>query len=107
MFPLCYYFLDVFMDKLEKPTKFCCLSKKYLIVYNFVSRIFNISSYILMFKYFNLYKNTLMKELKNFNHENINRKININDNDKMENIEQNIFGTNLDESAIFYNLLVD
>ena len=107
MFPLFYFFLDIFIDKLERPKKFCCLNKKYLIIYNFVGRIFNISSYILMFKYFNLYKNNILKDLKKYNINNINKKININDREKMENLEQNVFAANLDDSSIFNNTLIE
>ena len=106
LFPLFYFFLDIIIDKLERPKTFCCLNKKYLIAYNFVSRIFNISSYILLFKYFNIHKNFILKEMKNYNI-NINKKININDNEVMETIEQNICSNNFENNDFFFDTLMD
>ena len=106
IFPVFYYFLDVFIDKLERPKSFCCLDKKYLIVYNFVGKIFNISSYILLFKYFSLYKNFLSKDLKKMNIININKKININDKDIMETIEKNAFDNTFEKDESLYNTLI-
>ena len=106
LFPMFYFFMDIIMDKLERPKTFCCVNKKYLIAYNFVGRIFNISSYILLFKYFNLHKNFILKELKN-NNININKKINLNDNEVMETIEQNIFSKNFENNEFFLDTLMD
>ena len=106
LFPMFYFFLDIIMDKLERPKTFCCVNKKYLIAYNFVARIFNISSYILLFKYFNIHKNFILKEMKNYNI-NINKKININDNEVMETIEQNIFSQNFENNEFFFDTLLE
>ena len=106
LFPMFYFFLDIIMDKLERPKTFCCVNKKYLIAYNFVARIFNISSYILLFKYFNIHKNFILKEMKNYNI-NINKKININDNEIMETIEQNIFSKNFENNEFFFDYLLE
>ena len=106
LFPMFYFFLDIFMDKLERPKTFCCVNKKYLIAYNFVARIFNISSYILLFKYFNIHKNFILKEMKNYNI-NINKKININDNEVMDTIEQNIFSQNFENNEFFFDTLLE
>ena len=94
LFPFFYFFLDVFIDKLDKPKTFCCLKKKYLIVYNYTLRIFNISTYILMFKFFNVYKDVVNK---NLNEININKKININDQVMMDNIEDKTFNSNYED----------
>ena len=106
LFPMFYFFLDIIMDKLERPKTFCCVNKKYLIAYNFVARIFNISSYILLFKYFNIHKNFILKEMKNYNI-NINKKINLNDNEVMETIEQNIFSQNFENNEFFFDTLLE
>ena len=83
--------MDIFIDKMEKPKAFCCLTKKYLIIYNVMLRIFNISTYILIFKYYNIYKNIIFpRELKYLNDidiDDINKKININDKEMMKNLE--------------------
>ena len=106
LFPMFYFFLDIIIDKLERPKNFCCVNKKYLIAYNFLARIFNISSYILLFKYFNIHKNFILKEMKNYNI-NINKKININDNEVMETIEQNIFSKNFENNEFFFDTLLE
>ena len=106
IFPLFYFFLDIFIEKLDKPKKFCCLNKKYLIVYNYICRIFNVSSYILLFKYFNIYRNILFKENKD-NIWDIQKKININDEEIMENVEQNALKSNYDNEDFFYQTIMN
>ena len=106
LFPLFYYFLDIFIDKLDRPKSFCCLDKKYLIVYNYMSKICNISSYILLFKYFNLYKNFILNDSKKINIININKKININDKEMMKTIERKSFDYNFENDEIIYNELI-
>ena len=94
LFPFYYFFMDIFIDKMEKPKAFCCLTKKYLIIYNVMLRIFNISTYVLIFKYYNIYKNIIFpRELKYLNDidiDDINKKININDKEMMKNLEYKI-----------------
>ena len=106
LFPVFYYFMDIFIDKLSKPKRFCCLDKRYLIVYNFMGRILDISSYILMNKYFNIYKNVIQRDMKNLNIPDITKKININDNEMMENIKQKIFRNDYENYEIFSKTLI-
>ena len=98
--------MDIFIDKLDKPKSFCFLDKKYLIVYNFVEKLFNISSYILLFKYFNIYKKVFSNDLKKMNIVNINKKININDKKIMSNIEKNTFEYHIVEDDSIYITLI-
>ena len=107
LFPIFYFFLDIFIDKLERPKKFCCLDKKYLVVYNFVGKIFHISSYILLFKYYSMHKNIILKDKKNLNIININKKINIKDKEIMDNIENNVYRKNYENDEILYKTLID
>ena len=94
LFPLYYYFLDVFIDKLVNPKTFCYIDKKYLIVYNFLGQIFDISSHILLFKHFNILKNLFINEItdgtKNINIFNNNNKININDDKLMAEVNKDL-----------------
>ena len=93
LFPAFYYFLDIFIDKLIKPRSFCCMNKKYFIVYNFMGQIFDISSHILLVKNFNVFKNIFFHE---FNLGNkleqytIDKKININDDKLMKEINNDL-----------------
>ena len=106
LFPIFYFFFDICIDKLERPKNFCCLDKKYLIVYNYVRKIFNISSYILLFKYFSIHKNIIYKNTNNLKLININKKIDIKDKDTMGNIEKHIFKKNVENNEILYNTLI-
>ena len=101
LFPLYYFFLNIFINKLERPKTFCCLDKKYLIVYNFMGRIFDISSYIILFKDFSIYRTIFAKEMKELNFEKLDRKFNINDCELMHNLEQKIFSYDSDNNDIF------
>ena len=107
LFPLFYFFMDIFIQKLDRPKSFCCLDKKYLIVYNFMERIFNISSYILLYRYISLYKSIFTKEIKNFNFYKVDKKININNNELMENIEQKIFANDNEYNEIFSKTIIN
>ena len=106
IFPLFYFFFDFFIDKFDKPKSLCCLNKKYLIVYNYICRIFNASSYIFLFKYVNIYRNILFKEKKE-NIFNVHKKFNINDEEIMENVEQNAFKSNFENEELFYRTLIN
>jgi hypothetical protein len=85
LFPIYYYFMDFFIDKLVRPKSFCCLDNKYLIVYNFLGQIFDISSHILLFKNFNILKNLFVSEIIDGKN-----KIKIFDNSKRININDKI-----------------
>ena len=94
LFPLYYYFLDIFIEKLVKPKTCCFIDKKYLIIYNFLGQMFDISSHILLFKHFNILKNLFLNEIsdgkKNFNIFNNNKKININDDKLMAEVNKDL-----------------
>ena len=59
LFPISYYFMDSLLDRFIKPKKFIYISKKYLIVYNFMNQLYDISTYILLYKQLQLLKITL------------------------------------------------
>ena len=81
IFPYFYFFLDFFLDKLIYPQKFFCLHPSYFTVYNFMCRIYDISTHLILFKHFNLL-NKLVKKMQekeeNCQHKIFN-KINISD----------------------------
>ena len=92
---------------MDRPHTFCCLDKKYLIVYNFMGRIFNISSYILLYKNFNIYKTIFCKEMKDLNFHKYEKKFNINNNELMNNLEQKIFSNdNKENNEIFSKTII-
>ena len=86
LFPLFYFFMDIFIQKLDRPKSFCCLDKKY---------------------YISLYKSIFTKEIKNFNFYKVDKKININNNELMENIEQKIFTNDNEYNEIFSKTIIN
>ena len=60
IFPYYYFFLDIIFDKIKQPHKFCYLSKSYFTVYNFMSQLYDISNYIVLFKNFNLINSAVL-----------------------------------------------
>ena len=94
LFPIYYYFLDIFLDKLVRPKTFCGIDTKYLIVYNFLGQIFDISSYVLLFKNFKILKNLFLNEITDGNKKldifDNSNKININDKNLMEEINKDL-----------------
>ena len=106
LFPLFYFFMDIFIEKLDKPRSFCCLDKNYLIVYNFMGRLFNITSYVMLFKYFNIYKTVFSEELTNLNLKDFDKKININNKEMMENIEHKVYSSDSENNGIFSKTII-
>ena len=87
LFPLYYFFMDVFLDKLVNPKSFCKINKNYFVVYRFMGKVFDISSHILLFKYFNILR-ILFLNSSNEEKEKFNLKININDKYSMEKVDE-------------------
>ena len=77
-----------------KPTKFFCIKKTYFTVYNFMCQIYDISTYIIIFKQFNLLNNVFKGKI----HQDIefspnkiyNNKINVNNNNIIEKLCKDI-----------------
>ena len=93
LFPYYYFFLDIFFDRMKNPRKFCLVSKKYFIVYNYMSHIYDISAYILLFKHFNILNNfifeSINKTCNNFPLQS-NGKININNNSVLQQLDMEL-----------------
>ena len=106
LFPLFYFFMDIFLDKLDKPRSFCCLDKKYLIVYNFMGVLFDISSYVSLFKYFNIYKTVFSEELKSLNINRFVKKININNREMMATLENKVLSIDSENNGIFSKTII-
>ena len=105
LFPYYYFFFDFFLDKLIYPQKFFCLHSSYLTVYNFMGRIYDISTHITLFKHFNLlnilvkkiYENNDLTGSKSF------KKINIRDKKIVEKLNDDLRGR---KSILFSNNLI-
>jgi hypothetical protein len=93
IFPFYYFLLDALFDNLINPQRFCCISKNYFTVYNFMCQVYDISTHILLFKQFSL-MNAILKQTK-YEGSDLNKtlffdKINIGDNMIMEKINNNL-----------------
>ena len=93
LFPYFYYFLDLFFDKFKMPTKFCCVSRRYFMVYNYMCQIYDISTLIMLFKQFTILNNFIFKTINTKEYicptESID-KININDNFKLDQLDKEL-----------------
>jgi hypothetical protein len=101
IFPYYYFCFDFIFDKVIYPKKFCCIPKNYFIIYNFMCRIYDISTHIILFKHFYLLNNTLKEKLTEDNiycQSNLKRKINISDNNLVERLNREI----KNKTSIFY-----
>ena len=105
IFPFYYFFFDYFLDKLIYPQKFFCLHSSYFTVYNFMCRIYDISTHIILFKHFNLL-NILVKKI--YENEDLSaskplKKINIRDKKIVEKLNNDLRGR---QSILFSNNLI-
>jgi hypothetical protein len=91
LFPISYYYMNLIFDRLIKPKNFLCLDKKYFIMYNFMVKFLDVSSHIQLLKYFLIFKDFFLSNLpsnsKIKNLLDLEKKINISDEKKMEFIE--------------------
>ena len=93
LFPFFNFLMDFIFDKLIRPKQFFCISKSYFTVYNYMCRIYDISSYILLFKQYKLNNNLLEEILSKENgikHQKSFNKINLNDEDALEKINNDL-----------------
>ena len=93
LFPYFYFLMDFIFDKLLHPKQFFCISKLYFTVYNFMCHIYDISTYILLFKQFNLKNDLLLELLSKENRKYPSRhfsKINLNDVELIEKIDNDL-----------------
>ena len=105
IFPYYYFFFDFFLDKLIYPQKFFCLHRSYFTVYNFMGRIYDISTHIILYKHFNLL-NILVKKIYESDDLPPNKplaKINISDEKVVEKLNNDLRGR---KSIIFSNNLI-
>ena len=100
LFSIYYFITDIFVDRFVKPKNFCKMNKKYFIVYNFMGKIFDISSHILLFKHSNILKYLFLNGT-NEENEIFNSKININN----ENLMKEINEINNDERNAHLNIM--
>ena len=60
LFPYKYYLCSIFIKNLEVKKKSCFFTRKFIAVYNFICQLFDISSYLILQKEFQIMKNTII-----------------------------------------------
>ena len=88
LFPFKYYLCSIFVKNFDVNKKYSFLSKKFIVVYDFICQLSDISSYFILQREFQIMKNNILDK----KHKNIlekGRKVNI--NDQSFNIDMNEF----------------
>ena len=97
LFPFRYYFFTLFIKNIDIKKFDFLFSKKFIKVYSFLSQLFDVKSYLLLYKQFNILKNSLLDEnelhdIESKNKININNRLFIrNINDCIDENKFNIF----------------
>ena len=89
LFPFRYYFCSIFVKNIDLAKHPFCMSKKYIKVYIFLCQLFDISSYCVLQREFNIVKNSIFdeKKIKLIESED---KINVNSQNFMREINDSI-----------------
>ena len=78
LFPFKYYLCSIFIKNFDPKRNYCFLSKKFVVVYDFICQLFDISSYLILQREFQIMKNTILeKEQRNILEKS--QKVNVND----------------------------
>ena len=78
LFPFKYYLCSNFIKSFDPKKNYCFLSKKFIVVYDFICQLFDISSYLILQREFQIMKNTILeKEQRNILEKN--QKVHVND----------------------------
>ena len=89
LFPYKYYLCSIFIKNINLNKKSNFFTEKFIFVYNFICQLFDISSYLILQREFQIIKNTIMMGKYNNILENI-QKINVNDNSFKNDILQSL-----------------
>jgi len=78
LFPFKYYLCSIFIKNFDPNKNYSFLSKKFIVVYDFICQLYDISSYLILQREFQIMKNTILeKEQRSILEKN--QKVNIND----------------------------
>ncbi len=94
LFPYKYYLCSIFIKNTDISNKTFCFTRKFIVVYNFICQLFDISSYLILQREFETMKNTLIEE----KHRKIiekRKKINVNEKSFNMNMKECLEGKKL------------
>ena len=94
LFPYKYYLCSIFIKNIHSSRNYFFVTKKFIVVYNFICQLFDISSYLILQKEFQIIKNNLLEE----KYKNIvekSNKINVNDQSFNVDMKECISSNNL------------
>ena len=94
LFPYKYYLCSIFIKNTDISNKNLCFTKKFIVVYNFICQLFDISSYLILQREFQTMKNTIIKEKERHIIEN-EQKINVNETSFNMNMKECLDGKKL------------
>ena len=94
LFPYKYYLCSIFIKNIDISKKNFCFTKKFIVVYNFICQLIDISSYLILQKEFQTMKNTVIEE-KQRNIIEKGQKINVNERSFNMNMKECLDGKNL------------
>ena len=60
LFPYRYYLCSIFIKNLDVSEKSFFLTRKFIVVYSFIGQLFDVSSYLMLQKEFEIMKNTIL-----------------------------------------------
>ena len=78
LFPFKYYFCSIFIKNFDPNKNYSFLSKKFIVVYDFICQLFDISSYLVLQREFQIMKNTILEKKQRIILEK-SQKVNVND----------------------------
>jgi len=94
LFPYKYYLCSIFIKNINTSKNYIFVTKKFIVVYNFICQLFDISSYLILQKEFQIMKNNLLEE-KYKNMIEKGQKINVNDQSFNVDMKECISSNNL------------
>jgi hypothetical protein len=78
LFPFKYYLCSIFIKSFDPNKKYSFLSKKFIVVYDFICQLFDISSYLILQREFQIMKSTVLEKNQRIILEK-SQKVNVND----------------------------
>ena len=96
LFPYKYYLCSIFIKNFSNSRSHLFFTKKFIVVYNFICQLFDVSSYLILQREFQIMKSTLTTE----------KYRNIIESSQKINVNEPSFNTNMKECLSAKNLAI-